>query len=216
MPLVPTSMMLDDIATLTDFQLDAVRETANIGAGHAATALAQLTESCILISVSRVGFVEPVLLAGQLERLPQPVAAVVMGMLGQLSGKTALVFPRATVVRLAELMMRRPPGSCQALSELETSAIREAGNILSAAYLNALSDFLGLLLVPSPPLLVIDHAQAVIGHVVEGVRASSAGVLCVETEFQIRNQAETFAGYFLLLPDAPSLRVMLHVLQAMA
>jgi chemotaxis protein CheC len=114
------------------------------------------------------------------------------------------------------MMMRRPSGSCQVLTELETSAIREAGNILSGAYMNAMSDFLGLLLLPSPPVLVIDHAAAVVDHVVGGVAAPSRSVLCVETEFMIRNQDEAFRGFFLMLPDPSSLRVMLHVLRAMA
>jgi chemotaxis protein CheC len=209
-------MMLDELPTLSAFQLDAVRETANIGAGHAATALAQLTESPIMISVPTAVFSGAEALQRQLASVPQPVAAVVMGMLGQLSGTTALVFPRPTVVRLAEMMMRRPSGSCQVLTELETSAIREAGNILSGAYMNAMSDFLGLLLLPSPPVLVIDHAAAVVDHVVGGVAAPARSVLCVETEFMIRNQDEAFRGFFLMLPDPPSLRVMLHVLRAMA
>jgi chemotaxis protein CheC len=209
-------MMLDELPTLSAFQLDAVRETANIGAGHAATALAQLTESPIMISVPTAVFSGAEALQQQLAAVPQPVAAVVMGMLGQLSGTTALVFPRPTVVRLAEMMMRRPSGSCQVLTELETSAIREAGNILSGAYMNAMSDFLGLLLLPSPPVLVIDHAAAVVDHVVGGVAAPSRSVLCVETEFMIRNQDEAFRGFFLMLPDPSSLRVMLHVLRAMA
>ncbi len=209
-------MMLDELPTLSAFQLDAVRETANIGAGHAATALAQLTESPIMISVPTAVFSGAETLQRQLAAVPQPVAAVVMGMLGQLSGTTALVFPRPTVVRLAEMMMRRPSGSCQVLTELETSAIREAGNILSGAYMNAMSDFLGLLLLPSPPVLVIDHAAAVVEHVVGGVAAPARSVLCVETEFMIRNQDEAFRGFFLMLPDPASLRVMLHVLRAMA
>lgn len=208
-------MMLDHHPSLSDFQLDAVRETANIGAGHAATALAQLTESPIMISVPTAVFSGADALRQQLGAVPQPVAAVVMGMLGQLSGKTALIFPRPTVVRLAEMMLRRPSGSCKVLSELETSAIREAGNILSGAYMNALSDFLGLLLLPSPPLLVIDQAAAVVDHVVAGVTGPESTVLCVETEFLIRNHDEAFRGFFLLLPDPQSLRVMLHVLRAM-
>ena len=39
---------------------------------------------------------------------------------------------------------------------MEQSAIKEAGNILSSAYMNALSDFMGMMLLPSPPSLAID------------------------------------------------------------
>jgi chemotaxis protein CheC len=41
----------DDVRALSAQQLDALREVANIGAGHAATALSQITGERIMISV---------------------------------------------------------------------------------------------------------------------------------------------------------------------
>ena len=45
---------------------------------------------------------------------------------------------------------------------MEQSGLKEVGNILSSAYLNALSDFMGMMLVPSVPSLVIDLCGAVL------------------------------------------------------
>ena len=45
---------MTDLRTLTNEQLDALRETGNIGAGHAATALSQLLQMKVLISVPEV------------------------------------------------------------------------------------------------------------------------------------------------------------------
>ena len=42
------------IHSLKTIQLDALRETANIGAGHAATALSQMTGSTIMIKVPSI------------------------------------------------------------------------------------------------------------------------------------------------------------------
>ena len=42
---------MEDIRSLKAIQLDALREVANIGAGHAATALSQMTGGTIMISV---------------------------------------------------------------------------------------------------------------------------------------------------------------------
>src|SRR5918999_1705114 len=82
--------------------------------------------------------------------------------LDDLPGRTLLVFPQPTAVRLAELMLRRPVGSSRGLGELEQSAIKEAGNILSGQYMNALSEFMGLMLLPSPPSLAVDMSSAVL------------------------------------------------------
>ena len=45
---------MDDVRALKELQLDALREVANIGAGHAATALSQLTGRTVMIGVPEV------------------------------------------------------------------------------------------------------------------------------------------------------------------
>ena len=45
---------MEDVRDLKESQLDAMREVANIGAGHAATALSQMTNRKIMITVPRV------------------------------------------------------------------------------------------------------------------------------------------------------------------
>ncbi|MEQ1693273.1 MAG: chemotaxis protein CheC [Gemmatimonas sp.] len=204
---------MEAIRSLKTIQLDALRETANIGAGHAATALSQMTGSTIMIKVPAISVASMEDMPAQFSADEEPVAAVLMHMLGDLSGRTLLVFPRPTVMRLAELMLRRPIGSSLALGELESSAIKEAGNILSGAYMNALSDFLGMLLLPSPPTLVIDMSTAVLTSAFGEFAPDPDAILCVESEFILTELQHTLRGFFLLLPDPASLQVMLRALR---
>lgn len=204
---------MEAIRALKSIQLDALRETANIGAGHAATALSQMTGSTIMIKVPAINIVQMEAIPAQFGEDEEPVAAVLMHMLGDLSGRTLLVFPKPTVMRLAELMLRRPVGSSVALGELETSAIKEAGNILSGAYMNALSDFLGMLLLPSPPSLVVDMSTAVLTSAYTQFASDPDCVLCVESEFMLTDLGQTLRGLFLLLPEPASLQVMLRALR---
>ncbi len=204
---------MDAIRSLKTIQLDALRETANIGAGHAATALSQMTGSTIMIKVPAISVAGLSELATQFSPEEEPVAAIMMHMLGDLTGRTLLVFPKPTVLRLAELMLRRPIGSSVAFSEMETSAIKEAGNILSGAYMNALSDFLGMLLLPSPPSLVIDMSSAVLSSAFGEFAPDPDAILCVESEFLLTELKQTLRGFFLLLPDPASLQVMLRALR---
>jgi chemotaxis protein CheC len=198
---------------LKRIQLDALREVANIGAGHAATALSQMTGSTIMIKVPAISMASIEDLPAQFAPAEEPVAAVMMHMLGDLTGRTLLVFPKPTVMRLVELMLRRPVGSPAAFSELESSAIKETGNVLSGAYMNALSDFLGMLLLPSPPTLVIDLSTAVLVSAFGEFASDPDSVLCVESEFVLRDNDHHLRGFFLLLPDPASLHVMLRALR---
>lgn len=204
---------MEAITSLKSIQLDALRETANIGAGHAATALSQMTGSTIMINVPAINVLTLESIPSQFGPQEEPVAAVMMHMLGDMSGRTLLVFPKPTVMRLAELMLQRPLGTSQALGELETSAIKEAGNILSGAYMNALSDFLGMMLLPSPPTLVIDMSAAVLSSAYAQFATDPDHIICVESEFRLTERALSLRGFFLLLPDPASLQVMLRALR---
>jgi chemotaxis protein CheC len=204
---------MDDIRSLKALQLDALREVANIGAGHAATALSQMIGGTIMISV-------PTINVSRLEEVPpqvsapeEPVAAVLMHMLGDLTGRTLLVFPKPTAVRLAELMLRRPAGTSQELGEMEQSAIKEAGNILSSAYMNALSDFMGMMLLPSPPSLAVDMSTAVLTTAYLQFGSDRDYVFCVESEFYMTDVDEKLRGFFLLLPDPASLQAILRAVR---
>jgi chemotaxis protein CheC len=205
-------MLMEDLRSLKAIQLDALREVANIGAGHAATALSQMIGETIMISV-------PTINVSRLEDVPpqvgepdQPVAAVLMHMMGDLTGRTLLVFPRRTALRLAGLLLRRSVPTDD-FSEMQQSAIKEAGNILSSAYMNALSDFMGMLLLPSPPSLAIDMSTAVLTSAYLQFSSDRDYVFCVESEFVMNDSAERLKGFFLLLPDAASLQAILRAVR---
>ena len=204
---------MEDIRSLKALQLDALREVANIGAGHAATELSQMTGGTIMISVPQINIARLEDVPPQIAGPEEPVAAVLMNMLGDLTGRTLLVFPKPTAMRLSELMLRRPQGSSVDLGELEQSAIKEAGNILSGAYMNALSDFMGLMLLPSPPSLAIDMSDAVLTTAYLQFGSDRDYVFCVESEFYLQDIGERLRGFFLLLPDYASLQAILKAVR---
>src|SRR5688572_31011190 len=204
---------MDDIRSLKALQLDALREVANIGAGHAATALSQMIGGTIMISVPTINVSRLEEVPPQISAPEEPVAAVLMHMLGDLTGRTLLVFPKPTATRLAELMLRRPGDGSGELGEMEQSAIKEAGNILSSAYMNALSDFMGMMLLPSPPSLAVDMSTAVLTTAYLQFGSDKDFVFCVESQFYMKEVNEYLRGFFLLLPDFASLQAILRAVR---
>lgn len=202
---------MDDIRKLKALQLDALREVANIGAGHAATALSQMTGQTIMISVPQINIAPLEDIPNQVGSGEEPVAAVLMRILGDLTGLAVLVFTKPTALRVAGLMQKKE--GVTELDEIGRSALREAGNILSAAYLNALSEFMGMILLPSPPSLAIDLSDAVMSATFLEVAQGAEYVFCVETEFQLKELNETLRGFFLLLPDLGSLTTILRAIR---
>ncbi|HUF29340.1 MAG TPA: chemotaxis protein CheC [Gemmatimonadaceae bacterium] len=204
---------MNDLLSLRDLQLDALREVANIGAGHAATALSQMTNNRIMITVPTINIARLEDMPAQITEDEEPIAAVMMHMLGDLTGRTLLVFPQPTAMRLAELMLRRPPGSCAEFGVLEQSAMKEAGNILAGAYMNALSEFMGLMLLPSPPSLVVDMSAAILTTAYLQFSADRDHVFSVETQFMLSEHGEVLRGFFVLIPDYAALQAILRAVR---
>jgi chemotaxis protein CheC len=203
---------MQDVRDLEEIQFDALREVANMGAGHAATALSQMTNSRIMVNVPR-------LQVARLEDVPEligdpemVVAAVMMHLLGDLTGRTLLIFPQASAVRLAEILLNRQPGSGHDFGELEQSSIKEAGNILCAAYVNALSEFMGMMILPSVPSLAIDQCAAVLTTAYSDYGSERDYVFSIETQFTMSG-GEAVEGHFLLLPDMQSLQAILRAVR---
>lgn len=204
---------MEDVRDLKALQLDALREVANIGGGHAATALSQMTQRRIMISVPKIFIARLDEVPAQLGDPQTVVVAVLMHMMGDLTGRTLLVLPEANARVLCDLLLKRAIGTTQTLGELEQSGLKEAGNILGGAYLNALSEFMGMMLLPSVPALAVDTAAAVLTTTYINFGHERDHVFCIETQFQIDEEGRTLPGYFLLLPDLASLRAILDAIR---
>jgi chemotaxis protein CheC len=202
-----------EVRDLKASQLDAIREVANIGAGHAATALSGMTNRTIMITVPRV-FVRPLEEACDLLGTPDAVvAAVLMHMMGDLTGRAMVLFPQRSAYTVCDFLFRRPPGGTKELGPMEQSGLKEAGNILASAYLNALSDFMGMMLVPSVPSLVIDLSGAVLTSAQLNFGHDRDYAFCVETTFRVEGSEDPLGGHFLLLPDLSSLRAIFDAIR---
>jgi chemotaxis protein CheC len=190
-------------SSLSAERMDALKEVANIGAGHAATALSMMTGARIMIDVPTVNVAPLEELIPGIADANSQIVSVMMDMHGSLKGHTLLALPLITGRRLADLMLRRERRAGGALDMLEESALKEAGNILGGAYMTALSEFLSMTLLPSPPRLTVGTTQDVMDEH-RRQAANAAAACCVETEFAFEEIGERFRGFFLLLPDAAS------------
>src|SRR2546423_7049445 len=184
---------------LSTARLDALGEVANIGAGHAATALSTLTATRIMISVPMVNIVPPGDFVPEIAPGVE-IVAVRMAMTGDIGGQTVFLLAISAGLRLAERMLRRKRGTSPSLGQLEQSALQEAGNILAGAYLTALSEFLRMSLMLSPPSLTTGDPAHALRTLGDHAPRTDSPILCVETEFFLEEPVESLHGFFLLVP----------------
>jgi chemotaxis protein CheC len=198
-----------DLRSLDSSQLDAMREVANIGAGHAATALSDMTNRVIMISVPEVSIIKLEDVDRIIGEPGDVVAAVMMKVLGDVTGRTVQIFPGPSAVKLTSLLLGgREPQFPEGFDEMHQSTLKEIGNIIVGAYLNALSDFMGMLLIMSVPAIAIDMAGAVMTTSYLNFGDAKDFVFCVNTEMLMGE--DQVRAHFLLIPDDASLGVMLR------
>ena len=118
---------MEDVRELKARQIDALREVANIGAGHAATALSQLTNRRIMISVPQINIARLEEVPDLLGNPQDVVAAVLMHMLGDLTGRTLLLFPEAVGRRLCDMLL---------LPSVPSLVVDLSAAVLTTTYLN--------------------------------------------------------------------------------
>jgi chemotaxis protein CheC len=141
------------------------------------------------------------------------VSAVMMQLLGDITGRTVQIFPWKTAVQLTSVLLRgEKVAKPEDFGELEQSALREVGNILVGAYINALSELMGLMLIMSPPAITIDTAQAVLTTSYLNFGEPHDYVFAVNTRLGMDSNTE-LGAHFLLLPDDASLKVILRALR---
>jgi len=188
----------------SEMQLDALREVANVGCGHAASALSQLVGGAkVQIDVPRVMVTSvrevPAMLGGEQAR----VVAAMLSIEGELTGHLILVLPESDAFRLTGLLVNSPVRA--PLSEVQKSALTEAANIVASACMNAIGGLTGLRLLPSTPTLAHDEAGAIIEEALADA-GSATGLLVV---LEARFFSATLSGQLLVLPDKKSLKTLL-------
>lgn len=196
-----------EFSRLDERQLDALREISNIGMGHAATALSQLTGKTISLNVPRVMLVDTAGMAEYLGGAERMVVGIYLRMLGNAQGSILMVFPRENAGKILEKLLPGKTAGGDALTELELSALKEVGNILASAYLNALGEMLHMTLIPSVPVLSIDTAGTVVDHALAEFGGAGGTTLLLDTEFF--SSDERVNSQFFLLPAPSSMEVIL-------
>ena len=204
---------MDDLHGLDDRQLDALREVANIGAAHAATGLSQMTERTTMISVPEIKMLHLETVHQLVGDASRVVVAITMQMLGDLTGRIVLMLPEEDAHRLCDLLLRREPGTTNALEEMERSSLQETANIVGGAYMNAMSDFLGMMLLLSVPSMIVDRAEKVFTAKRLDLKPENDFVLCVETEFGLKDEKDGIGAHFVLLPDNASITAIFDAIR---
>lgn len=188
----------------SDAQLDALREVANIGCGHAANALSRLMGGRqVDLSVPRVVLTGPSDAAGLLGG-DSPAVGAWLAITGGLRGVLMLAMPLADGTALETLLL----GGQETGQAERDSAVSEAANIVASACLSAIGKLTSWRLMPSVPTLRRDSARALVDAAVAQVEGDSSRVVVLEARF-MASATPPVSGQLLLVLERESSRALL-------
>jgi chemotaxis protein CheC len=191
---------------LTPLQLDALKEVGNIGSGNAATALSQLLNRKIDMTVPAVNVVPFETIFSRIGG-EEVVIGVVVRVLGDTPGNILFIFEKEVALNLIETLTGQKD---EEIGEMGNSVLCEIGNIISGTFMNAIARFTNLLIMPSVPAVSYDMLGAILSTTFIEAGQFDDYVLDIETGFLDENTNIT--GHFYYIPMPGSLEKILSTL----
>ncbi|MCR5210518.1 MAG: chemotaxis protein CheC [Lachnospiraceae bacterium] len=202
-------LSIDDLSSQ---YFDVLKEIGNIGAGNATTALSTMLGGKVDMKVPKVRLMEFKDVGTTMGGEEQIVAGIYLVVNGDINGSIMFVQRKESAKAMIGKLMGMPSEDPENFSEMELSALKEIGNIITGAYLNSLATLTNLTIYPSIPDVCIDMAGAILSVPAIEFGAVADKLLLIETDF---TDDEDMSGYFILVPDAESYEKILHALGVM-
>lgn len=199
----------------TGEDLDTLREVANVAAAHAATALSQLTDHTIGITVPDLLLMPLTKVPDRLVRYERDIASVEMRILGELGGRILYLMPRTDARALAEVLLGRASLEDAPDEGLVESCLQETANILAGAYTGALSRMTGHDLMLSVPRFAVGDLVTLLVDATELGGGVGDFAFCVGTKFQLGEIRTALEGRLLLVSDPDSLMAVVEAARTM-
>ena len=191
-----------DLNNMDGMYFDILSEIGNIGAGNATTALAQMIGSKVDMKVPKVELLEFSEVGEAMGGEEQLMAGIYQIVEGDISGSIMFLLEEKSAITLISKLMGTPEvENAGEFGEMELSALKEIGNIITGSYLSSLSTLTNLKIIASIPAISIDICGSILS--VPAIEFGAVGdkMLLIQTEF---SDDVKLTGFFILVPDLES------------
>ncbi|MDR2183724.1 MAG: chemotaxis protein CheC [Clostridiales bacterium] len=206
--------MISDMKSLNQIHIDILREIGNIGVGNAISSLSALLNAEMKMTVPEVKFLEFKEVGTILGGDEVLVFGILVQISGDINGMMMFLVKPESARALINSLMGGDSDDIHNFNEMEQSALQEIGNILCSSYLGALSGFINKTAKPTPPVVALDMATAILSVPAIEFGKMADGVLFIDTVIDTPSCA-SISGFFLLVPDMDSFNIILTSLGVM-
>ena len=201
-------MIIKNYNQLSSLEIDTLREIGSIGTGNAATALSQMLNREVRITLPEVRIME---YNEAIEWIGGP-EAVTAGVLVKMGGQLSGIMLSVQNLEFVNLVMKSTYSvdSFENLGELGQSGMVEIGNIMISTFINALAGLAGIQVELTVPAFAVDMQGAILavpmaeyGGMSDYLMTIGGNFVCDDKQVPCR---------LLLSPDLRSLNFLLRKL----
>ncbi|MFX0003324.1 MAG: chemotaxis protein CheC [Candidatus Hodarchaeota archaeon] len=204
------------VISLTEAQLDMLKEMGNIGSGHAITALSELLNKTVEVSLTSADIhsfwkVSEVFNNHNIEVL------VIYSEIQVNSDLSIIqIFPKETLINLINILNDSEKknidliNTINDLDDFSHSIVTEIGNILSGHYASALADLLSIKLIPNVPKVAIDNLDAILNSIIAKYSHTIDYLLLINTKLMVSDMR--INGTICLIPSIKILKNLFEIM----
>ena len=203
---------------LTPEQLDSLRELGNIGSGNAITALSEIINRRIEMSLTGVKIIP----FWDLSKIFPDLDLEIIGICSNIEGEPNLsllqIFTKDSIINLINLISEENANILKKVSDindldnLTKSIISEIGNILAGHYASSLANLMSIKLIPSTPNLALDTIGAISNSLIVRYSKTTDYLIIINTEMNIEDLK--INGIFCFIPSIETLETIFKLIDS--
>jgi chemotaxis protein CheC len=195
---------------LNEFQISALSEIGNIGAGNAAAALADMMADTVMMSVPELQIIDVNSMTSILGGPENEMVGILVTMNQDIRGMLLFLLEKDFVCLLINVLMGKDINDFAEISEMDMSAIMEIGNILAGSYTSAIAMMTDLDIRLSMPQVAIDMVGAILNYPAAHFGVMDDNLLFIEEDFL--SEENVIRSHLLIMPEPESLSLIFESL----
>jgi chemotaxis protein CheC len=133
-----------------------------------------------------------------LGKMNAPGVGIYLPIKGEYTGHIMLIHDSAVAFQLVDLHLDMVPGATRKLGDIERCALEDIGNITGTFFLNTLADSAGIIIMPSPPSVIVDSVSAIMDIPLRFIMEKQDDALVAKVTFSA--DSYQMDGAFVVLP----------------
>ena len=184
------------IKVLSQCESNIIDNLIRKGVNDAINGLSQMIGKDIDLSSMSITNIPAQNIAAALGGADTTIIGVYLAFSGPANGHIILAHHPTVAFKLLDSLIGKK-NNCLDLSELEQSALGEVGNVTGTFFLNAVANALNVVIHPSPPVVIIDMAGAILDIAMVDILQEGDQVSIVEASYIIEDYGTN--GTFLII-----------------